>query len=184
MPSTALLLLALGLAVSAAVPDVVSRASVTWSDANVRTSCPLPLATLIMITCQWSDELGSMPLGNGDVSMNVWVDQTSGALMWYLAKSDAFDANANPIKVMRLELAFDPPLWTPAVSTFNQTLDVAGASVSITSSQYSVLIFVDANSDTAYVTASSVGSGTFSLTATLDVYRNATVLSNVGMSPP
>ena len=35
---------------------------------------------------QWAGELGSMPLGNGDVASNVWVDQSSGSLMFYIAK--------------------------------------------------------------------------------------------------
>jgi hypothetical protein len=123
-----------------------------------------------------------MPLGNGDVSMNVWVDSTSGSLMSYIEKSDAFDANANPVKVARLELAFTPTLWTSATVTYNQTLNVAGASISITTDQYEVLVFVDANSDTAYVTATSATSAPFTLTATLDVYRNETVQSNLGLT--
>ena len=50
------------------------------------------------MSMQWPGELGSMPLGNGDTSLNAWVD-TNGNLNYYIAKSDAFDANANPVKV-------------------------------------------------------------------------------------
>jgi hypothetical protein len=40
-----------------------------------------------------------MPFGNGDVSAQAWVERDTGDLLMYLAKSDAFDINAMPIKV-------------------------------------------------------------------------------------
>ena len=40
-----------------------------------------------------------MPLGNGDVALNVWVDNGSGDLIFYVAKSDAFDSNSFQVKV-------------------------------------------------------------------------------------
>ena len=37
------------------------------------------------------DSFGSMPLGNGDVGLNVWVEH-NGDLVFYVSKVDAFDA--------------------------------------------------------------------------------------------
>ena len=58
----------------------------------------------------WPAELGTVPLGNGDLSANAWVDQRTGDLLLYLSKSDAFDINAMPIKLARLRMSFSPPL--------------------------------------------------------------------------
>ena len=77
-----------------AIPSSVAESHVTWLDANFK------------------GELGNLPLGNGDVAGNVWVDNDTGDLMAYIAKSDAFDQNSQPIKVARLRYTFDPPLWT------------------------------------------------------------------------
>ena len=83
----------------AAVPDSVARASLVWSDAK------------------WAGELGSMPIGNGDVSSNVWVEEATGDLLFYAGKSDAFDANAQPIKVP-FRLCLNLPLT--ALPTYTQ----------------------------------------------------------------
>ena len=150
-------------ATCAAVPSVVQRASVSWPDAN------------------WPGELGSVPLGNGDVAGNVWIDQATGTLYIYAAKSDAYDANNNPVKVARLAVLFSPTLWVQGQTTdFNQTLDVATGSFSVTTASYSVLVFIDANSDTLYITANSTNGQAFNMSATLEVYRTSTVVTNLG----
>ena len=126
-------------ATAAPLPSVVQRAAVTWHDAD------------------WPAELGTMPLGNGDVSANAWVERDTGDLLVYLAKSDAFDINALPIKVGRLRLSFSPPLWTPATGrngSWAQTLTVANGTVSIQGDTgYSVHVVVDANAPVLRVSA-------------------------------
>ena len=37
-----------------------------------------------------ADAAGSMPLGNGDIGVNLWVEP-NGDLVFYLAKTDAWD---------------------------------------------------------------------------------------------
>ena len=37
------------------------------------------------------NSFGSMPLGNGDIGLNVWVEK-NGDLLFYISKVDAFDA--------------------------------------------------------------------------------------------
>ena len=52
---------------------------------------------------------GSMPLGNGDVGINAWVEP-SGDLVFYVSKTDAWDENAGLCKIGRVRVKFDPPL--------------------------------------------------------------------------
>ena len=61
-----------------------------------------------------NDGTGAMPIGNGDVTGMVWVDDTNGDLRLVLGKSDAFDENSMKVQVAALRLKFDPPLWEAA----------------------------------------------------------------------
>lgn len=51
----------------------------------------------------------SMPLGNGDVGVNAWVEP-SGDLVFYISKTDAWDENDRSCKIGRIRVKFDPPL--------------------------------------------------------------------------
>ena len=55
------------------------------------------------------DSHGSMPLGNGDIGINAWVED-NGDLMFYVSKTDAWDENARLCKIGRVRVKFDPPL--------------------------------------------------------------------------
>ena len=46
----------------------------------------------------------SMPLGNGDVGINAWVEP-SGDLVFYVSKTDAWDENARLCKIGRCGLS-------------------------------------------------------------------------------
>jgi len=59
------------------------------------------------------DAHGSMPLGNGDVGINAWVEN-SGDLVFYVSKTDAWDENARLCKIGRVRMKFDPPLAVKA----------------------------------------------------------------------
>lgn len=63
---------------------------------------------------------GSMPLGNGEVGLNVLVE-AGGDLICYLAKSDAWDAHARLLKLGRLRLRLQPNPWKNG-SAFRQEL--------------------------------------------------------------
>ena len=52
---------------------------------------------------------GSMPLGNGDIGINAWVEK-NGDLVFYISKTDAWDENARLCKIGRVRVKFDPPL--------------------------------------------------------------------------
>ena len=52
---------------------------------------------------------GSMPLGNGEIGLNVWVEQ-DGDLLFYISKTDAWSGNTRLLKVgmVRVQLSPNP----------------------------------------------------------------------------
>src|SRR5581483_4843102 len=50
---------------------------------------------------------GSMPIGNGDLTANVWVEN-GGDLMLYLGKSDSWSEGTRLLKVGRVRIHFSP----------------------------------------------------------------------------
>jgi hypothetical protein len=70
---------------------------------------------------------GSMPLGNGDVGLNVWVLR-NGAVHLLISKTDAWDENARLVKVGQVVVRFPPECFARA---FRQQLDVRTATIRI-----------------------------------------------------
>ena len=67
-----------------------------------------------------ADAHGSMPLGNGDISLNAWVEPT-GDLCFYIGKTDAWGEHGRLLKVGKLRVTLDPPLPT---EPFQQRLEL------------------------------------------------------------
>lgn len=102
------------------------------------------------------DSLGSMPLGNGDIGLNVWVEP-NGDLLFYVSKVDAFDASHQLPKLGRVRVRFDPAL---AVTTgFRQELKLRDGAIEITANipnqATRILLWVDANSPVVRVQGTS-----------------------------
>ena len=105
-------------------------------------------------------------------------------MLIYLAKSDAFDINALPIKVGRLRFSFSPPLWTPRMKrngSWVQRLSVTNGTVTVrdASRGYKVSVMIDANAPVLRMTAECLRP--FQLRAALELvhppsnwYRNIT----------
>jgi len=53
------------------------------------------------------NSLGSMPAGNGDIGINLWVEE-NGDLLFYLSKTDAWSENARLLKLGKLRLSLSP----------------------------------------------------------------------------
>lgn len=86
---------------------------------------------------------GSLPLGNGDIAANVWVEP-SGDLVLYLAKNDAWDHLGRLIKLGRLRLTFSPALDVSA-GHFQKKLSLADASIQVTAGAITVRLWIDAH---------------------------------------
>ena len=72
----------------------------------------------------------NMPLGNGELTSNAWVNASDGALSLLLGRSDAWSSLAMPIKVGRIKLRLRPsPFVKP--DAFSQTLHLENGSISI-----------------------------------------------------
>ncbi|KRF44156.1 DUF5703 domain-containing protein [Paenibacillus sp. Soil787] len=50
---------------------------------------------------------GSMPIGNGDIGLNVWVEE-EGDLIFYIGKTDAWDESHRLLKLGRVRLKLSP----------------------------------------------------------------------------
>jgi pimeloyl-ACP methyl ester carboxylesterase len=70
-----------------------------------------------------------MPVGNGEVGANVWVEE-NGDLLFYLSRTDAWSENGRLLKLGRVRVTLEPnPL--PAGGTFSQALDLARGEIQI-----------------------------------------------------
>ena len=63
---------------------------------------------------------GSMPLGNGDIGVNVW-SETGGDLLLLISKTDAWDENGRLLKIGRVRVHFAPDPFGAGLP-FQQTL--------------------------------------------------------------
>ena len=90
-------------------------------------------------------EMASMPIGNGDITSNVWVE-ANGDLVFYLGKSDAWDEVSCLLKVGKVRMSFTPAL---PLKNFSQKLDLRRGEVIIKAGegddQISLRVWVDAN---------------------------------------
>jgi len=98
-----------------------------------------------------TNENDSMPLGNGDLALNVWTEQ-SGDLVLLLAKADAWSENGQLLKLgeVRVKLTPNPFISTPF---FTQTLRLETGEIELRSGQNTVRVWVDANHPVAHVEA-------------------------------
>jgi autotransporter-associated beta strand protein len=116
---------------------------------------------------------GSMPLGNGDIALNAWVE-SGGDLVFYISKSDAFDDSARLCKVGRVRVRFTPTPFTNG-APFLQTLDIQRGEMRVTAgptnAPVSVKLWVDANQPVIHV--ETANSGPARVDAQLEIVRPA-----------
>lgn len=87
--------------------------------------------------------LGSMPLGNGDIGTNVWVEP-NGDLILLVGKSDAFDEFNRLLKIGRIRIKTSPAIFTEGQS-FSQQLNLADGAIEIKTATSKMRIWVDAH---------------------------------------
>ncbi|MDD8015653.1 MAG: DUF5703 domain-containing protein, partial [Acidobacteriota bacterium] len=112
------------------------------------------------------DYSGTMPLGNGDIGVNVWWE-TNGDLQFYIGKTDSWEDNSRLAKVGKVRVRFTPDLFqsgasgsgtasTPPVP-FLQTLNLGDATVKFTIGRgddaVHVHVWADANHPVIHVSA-------------------------------
>ncbi len=88
---------------------------------------------------------GSMPLGNGEIGLNVWT-LADGSLHLLISKTDAWDEHGRLVKVGEVVVRFDPAVFKGA---FRQELDLKTGSIVI---QDKIRVWVDAHHPVVRVT--------------------------------
>jgi hypothetical protein len=90
------------------------------------------------------DFTDSMPIGNGDIGLNVWVEP-NGDLLFLIGKTDAFDENSTLLKLGRIRVRFTPNPFSND-TFFRQTLHLDRSEITIDQGGWlSIRIWVDAN---------------------------------------
>ena len=104
----------------------------------------------VVWTSPSKDYNGTMPIGNGDIGANVWVEPT-GDLIFYLSKTDAWSGGGpDPelLKLGRFRVRLDKPLFQEGAA-FRQELDLKTGSITIHASvgemKRSIRFWIDAN---------------------------------------
>ncbi len=119
-----------------------------------------------------TDSSGSMPLGNGDIGINLWVEE-GGDLLFYISKTDAWSENAQFLKLGRVRVKLSPTPFRKG-SPFLQTLKLQQGEITIRAGQpasaITLRIWVDANQPVIRIEAGSPKP--FQLETLLEVWRN------------
>ncbi|MFH1195103.1 MAG: DUF5703 domain-containing protein [bacterium] len=90
------------------------------------------------------DFTGSMPTGNGDIGLNVWVEE-SGDVVFLIGKTDTYDENSTLLKLGRIRIRFTPNPFS-GDAYFSQTLDLNKSEIIIKEGNWlGIRIWVDAN---------------------------------------
>ena len=93
------------------------------------------------------NSLGSMPAGNGDIGINIWVEE-NGDLLFYLSKTDAWSENARLLKIGKVRLSLSPNPFKKGMP-FLQELILKDGLIHIEAGneeeQVSIDVWVDAN---------------------------------------
>jgi alpha-L-fucosidase 2 len=93
-----------------------------------------------------ADSSGSMPLGNGDIGINAWVEPT-GEILFYLSKTDGWSEVGRLLKLGRIRISLSPnPFTDPA--HFSQQLHLRQGEIEIRGGAEGkdyIRIWVDAN---------------------------------------
>ncbi|MCS7186518.1 MAG: DUF5703 domain-containing protein [Armatimonadota bacterium] len=119
------------------------------------------------------DALGSMPLGNGDITLNLWVEE-GGDLLFYIGKSDAWDEYNRLLKLGKVRISLVPNPFAKG-GKFRQELVLRKGEVFIQASQpkssdiVEVRVWVDANHPVIHITVES--EQPLTATASLELWR-------------
>lgn len=118
------------------------------------------------------DSSGSMPLGNGDVGLNVWAEE-NGDLVFYVSKTDAWNENDMLLKLGRIRVKIEPNPFAKGLP-FRQELRLREGRITIAAGKegdaVSVGIWVDANRPVIHVQGTSQRARQWRVE--LEVWRN------------
>ncbi len=170
--SIAVMLIAMTLTATAAkkqLPDDIARMLTSY---NVKWDTP-----------SRSGSMESMPIGNGDISANVWVE-ADGDLMLYIGKTDTWSEATRLLKVGRVRVSLTPNPFKEG--DFTQELNLLGGEIIITAgsgaSRTKIKVWADANSPAINIDA--VSSRPTSMTCVTELMRPHDIVFTGGGGNP
>lgn len=114
------------------------------------------------------DASGSMPIGNGEVGLNVWVE-ADGDLLFYIARTDAWSESNRLMKLGRVRVHLSPNPFA-AGQKFRQELKLRDGMIVINAGDTTLRLFVDADAPVVFLDGHSKTPRT--LSATYETWRN------------
>lgn len=144
---------------ASAYPQKISDYNVIWDTPSVNSS-------------------GSMPLGNGELGLNVWVER-NGDLLFYLSRTDAISEANRLMKIGRIRVSMSPNPFTEN-KPFTQKLLLDEGVIEITADKATIRIFIDPDNNVAYLTLKN-GDKT-DVTVTAESWRRSPHIISAGES--
>jgi hypothetical protein len=115
---------------------------------------------------------GSMPIGNGDIGLNVWVEE-GGDLLFYISKTDSWSENNRLLKLGHIRVKLTPNPFRKRLP-FRQELKLSQGEIGITAgpddARVELRIWVDAHH--SVVNMEAQGQQSFRIRASLETWRN------------
>ncbi len=96
---------------------------------------------------------GSMPIGNGEVGLNVWVEE-DGDLRFYIARTDAWSEASRLMKLGGVRVSLTPNPFVKG-APFRQELKLRDGRIEIAAGDAHLKVFVDANAPVIHVVGES-----------------------------
>ena len=125
----------------------------------------------VIWTAPSKDASGSMPLGNGETGINLWVEE-NGDLLFYIGRSDSFSEIGRLLKVGAVRVSLSPNPFV-AGAPFRQELKLSDGLCEITAGagadRVTLQVFVDSDNPVVYVTGRSASPVT--VTAAVESWR-------------
>ncbi len=156
-PTLILSLSTLGVNLFAAEPSppVRAAADTAYPDANQH------VPSLDQFNVVWDSHSdfsrNSMPVGNGDIGLNVWTEE-NGDLLFFVGKTDSFDSYGRILKLGRVRVHFDNFPFAKG-KPFKQELSLKDGTIRITAgegdSALLLNVWVDANNPVVHVESES-----------------------------
>jgi alpha-L-fucosidase 2 len=179
-----LLILCVSLFVSSQVPTKPLVANAASSELTpLTTTLPTDVkAQLDAYNVSWNtpstNSAGSMPIGNGDISANVWVEK-GGDLYFYIGKTDTWSEATRLLKLGKVHVKITPNPFADG-NSFLQVLKIYNGEMLINAGppgqQVNLRVWVDANNPVIHVEAT--GDQAFQMQVSNEIWRNTAISMN------
>ncbi|MGV3613761.1 MAG: DUF5703 domain-containing protein [Fimbriimonas sp.] len=117
------------------------------------TLCSAGPGTLDAYDIVWAtpskDAAGSMPIGNGEVALNAWVEAETGDILFLIGRSDSHSELGRILKLGRVRVSLSPSPFTD--STFRQHLRLRDGEIRLSGDGETLRLFVDSDAHVVHL---------------------------------